>query len=206
MAALYVLGLPDSIAQEETTETTEEHGAEEEHNPILPEADELIFGSIAFLLVFWVLARKAYPAIRKGLRERQEKIQGDLEAAEQAKAEGERSQEQYRQQLQEARTEANRIIEEARKTAEQTRKDILTKAQDEAQQIVRRAQEEIGGERERAMQSLRGDLAAASVDLAARVIGESMDRERQLRLVDQYIDEVSGMASNGKGNGNGSGG
>jgi F-type H+-transporting ATPase subunit b len=196
---LQVLGLPGTIAQEETTET-EEHPAEEEHNPILPEADELIFGSIAFLIVFWVLARKAYPAIRKGLRERQEKIQGDLEAAEQARREAEEEQQRYRQQLQDARGEASRIIDEARKTAEQARKDILDKAQDEAQQIVRRAQEEIGGERQRAMVSLKDDLAAASVDLAARVIGESMDRDRQLRLVDQYIDEVAGMPSNGNGN------
>ncbi|MDQ4005830.1 MAG: F0F1 ATP synthase subunit B, partial [Actinomycetota bacterium] len=180
---------------------TTEH-QEEEHNPLLPEADELIFGSLAFLIVFLMLQRFAFPAIRKGLQERQQKIQGDLEDAEKAKNEAESSLERYQQQLQEARGEANRVIEEARKTAEQMRRDLLAKAEDEAQALVRRAQEEVRGERDRAVQALRRELAEASVELAARVVGESLDRDRQMRLVDQFIDEVAGM-ERGSGNGNG---
>jgi F-type H+-transporting ATPase subunit b len=196
-----VLGLPGSLAQEgEEPGTTTQHPPEEEHNPLLPEADELIFGSLAFLIVFLILQRFAFPAIRKGLQERQEKIRGDLEGAEQAKNEAESSLERYQQQLQEARGEANRVIEEARKTAEQMRRDLLAKAEDEAQAVVRRAQEEVRGERDRAVQALRRELAEASVELAARVIGESLDRDRQLRLVDQYIDDV-GVLGNGNGNG-----
>ena len=203
---LRILGLPGSFAQEEHGTNTEEHAAEEEHNPIIPELGELIPGALAFLIVFLVLQRFAFPAIRKGLKERQDKIQGDLEEAERAKSDAQGSLQRYEEQLQEARTEAGRIIEEARKTAEQMRKDMATQAQEEAQQIVRRAQEEVRGERDRALQSLRRELAEASVELAGRVVGESLDRDRQMRLVDQYIDDVVGMRSNGNGNGNGSGG
>ncbi len=199
---LRILGLPGSLAQEgEEPGTTTEH-PEEEHNPLLPEADELIFGSLAFLIVFLALQRWAFPAIRKGLQERQEKIRGDLEDAEKAKNEAETALDRYQQQLQEARGEANRVIEEARKTAEQMRRDLLARAEDEAQALVRRAQEEVRGERDRAVQALRRELAEASVELAARVVGESLDRDRQMRLVDQFIDEVAGM-ERGSGNGNG---
>ncbi|HEX2025670.1 MAG TPA: ATP synthase F0 subunit B, partial [Actinomycetota bacterium] len=121
---LVVRGLPETLAQEQPTEEEHQPGAEE-HNPILPEADELIFGSLAFLIVFLILQRFAFPAIRKGLQERQEKIRGDLEGAENAKHEAENALERYQQQLQEARGEANRVIEEARKTAEQMRRDLL---------------------------------------------------------------------------------
>jgi len=199
-----VLGLPGSFAQEEhpaETTGTEEHA--EEHNPIIPELGELIPGALAFLIVFLVLQRFAFPALRKGLRERQEKIQGDLEAAEKTRRDAEEERERYEQQLQDARGEANRIIDEARKTAEQMRKDILAKAEDEAHQMLQRAQEEAHAERDRAAQALRRELAEASVDLAARVVGESLDRESQLRLVDRYIDDVAGMTN---GNGNGQGG
>jgi F-type H+-transporting ATPase subunit b len=189
-----VRGLPEILAQEEETQT-EQPVEEEEHNPILPEADELIFGSLAFIVVFVVLARYAFPRLNKGLKDRQEKIRGDLERAEGARKEAESSLQRYERQLQEARAEAGTIVEDARKTAEQMRRDLLARAEDESRQIVARAQEEIRAERDRAIQELRVTLAETSVDLAARVVGESLDRERQIRLVDEYIDDVAGMGN-----------
>jgi F-type H+-transporting ATPase subunit b len=190
---IVVRGLPETLAQEEPTE--EVPAEEEEHNPILPEVDELIFGSLAFLLVFVILARFAFPRINQGLKQRQDKIRGDLEGAENARQAAESSLQQYQQQLQEARAEAGKIVEESRKTAEQMRRDLLAKAEDDSRQMVAKAQEEIRAERDRAMQELRGTLAELSVDLAGRVVGESLDKERQLRLVDEYIDEVAGMGN-----------
>lgn len=183
-----VIGLVSAQAEEQQTETQEE-----EHNPILPEPGELIFGALAFLLVFVVLARYALPRINQGLRERREKIRGDLEGAEKAREEAEASLARYERQLQEARAEAGRLIEEARKTAEATRRDLLAKAEDESRQVVAKAQEEIRAERDRAIQELRDQLAEWSVDLAARVVGEELDKERHLRLVDEYIDQVAGL-------------
>jgi F-type H+-transporting ATPase subunit b len=192
---LVVRGLPETLAQEETQ--TEESAQEEEHNPILPEADELIFGSLAFLLVFLVLARFAFPRLNRGLKDRQEKIRGDLEKAEEARTEADSSLRRYEEQLREARAEAGTIVEEARKTAEEMRRDLLAKAEDDSRQIVAKAQEEIRAERDRAVQELRQTLAEASVDLAAKVVGSELDRERQLRLVDEYIDEVAGLGNGG---------
>jgi F-type H+-transporting ATPase subunit b len=192
---LEIRGLPETLAQEETQQ--EQPVEEEEHNPILPEADELIFGSLAFLLVFVVLARYAFPRLNQGLRQREEKIRGDLEGAEEARKEAQASLQRYEQQLQEARAEAGRIIEESRKTAESMRRDLLAKAEDESRAVVARAQEEIRAERDRAVQELRAQLAEWSVDLAGRVVGASLDKRRHLKLVDEYIDEVAGMGDGG---------
>jgi F-type H+-transporting ATPase subunit b len=199
--ALEVIGLPRVYAQEETQTETEEHPEEEEHNPILPEADELLFGGLAFLAVFVVLARYAFPRINQGLKDRTSRIQGDLERAEEAKRDADGLLQRYEQQLQEARTESGRIIDEARKTAESMRRDLLAKAEEEARQVVARAQEEIRAERDRAFADLRTHVGELSVELASRVVGESLDRERQLRLVEGYIDEVSEMRPNGSSEG-----
>jgi F-type H+-transporting ATPase subunit b len=145
-----------------------------------------------------ILARFAFPRLNKGLKERQEKIRGDLEKAEEARATAESSLQHYEEQLREARAEAGTIVEEARKTAEQMRRDLLAKAEDESRQLVDKAQEEIRAERDRAVQELRRALAEASVELAAKVVGSELDRERQLRLVDEYIDEVAGMGNGRK--------
>lgn len=195
---LAITGLPWTLAQEET-ETTEEQ-PEEHGNPILPEADELLWGGIAFILVFLVLAKYAFPRLDQGLKQRTEKIQGDLERAENARTEAETQLSRYEEQLREARAEAGRIIDEARKTAESMRRDLVAKAEDESRQIVERAQEEIRAERDRAFQGLRSQVGELSVELATRVVGESLDRERQLRLVEGYIEEVARM---GGGNGHG---
>lgn len=185
-----VKGLPRVYAQEETG--TEEHApAEEEHNPILPEMDELIFGGLAFLIVFVALAKFAFPALNKMLGQRSEKIQGDLEQAEKAKTEADEVLAEYRAQLADARTEANRVIEEARKTADSMRKDLLAKAEDEARQIVAKAQEEIRGERDRAFEELRAQVGELSVELAEKVVGETLTKDRHLKLVDGYIDELT---------------
>jgi F-type H+-transporting ATPase subunit b len=184
-------GFPRTLAQ------TEQPAPEEEHNPILPEADELIFGSLAFLLVFLVLARYAFPRLNQGLQQRREKIQRDLERTEAAKQEAEAVLSRYEEQLQDARSEANRIIDEARKTAESMRRDLLARAEDESRQVVARAQEEIRAERDRAFQDLRTQVGELSVELASRVVGQELNQDRQLRLVDEYIDEVAGMGNGG---------
>ncbi|MEX0989393.1 MAG: F0F1 ATP synthase subunit B [Actinomycetota bacterium] len=177
-----------------------EAGAEE-HNPILPEIPELIWGSIAFVIVFTVLWKFAFPQINTMLAARAEKIQGQMEEAESTKTEAETMLAEYREQLANAREEANRIIEEARATAEQMRKDLNTKAEGEAQGIVDRANEEIRAERDRVFAELKAQVGDIAVELAGRVVGETLDRSTHERLIDDYIEQVA-RSGNGNGSGN----
>lgn len=174
--------------------------AEEQPNPIVPDVAELIYGTLAFLLVFALLARFAFPALNKMLQERTSKIQGDLEKAEQARTQAETELSDYREQLAGARDEANRIIEEARRTADQLRRDVQAKAEQEASTTIERAQEEIRAERDRALQELRAQVGAIAVELAGRVVEESLDQAAHQRLIDEYIDQVAGTG-NGEGHG-----
>jgi F-type H+-transporting ATPase subunit b len=170
---------------------TVEH-AEEAPNPILPEWVELIVGGIVFLIVFAVIAKFAFPQLGKMLTARTEKIQGDLEKAEETRRTAEQELADYRQQLAGAREEANRIIEEARKTADGVRRDLQTKAEEEARATVARAQEEIRAERDRVFQELRSQVGEIAVELAGRVVGQSLDAKAHERLIDEYIDDVAG--------------
>jgi F-type H+-transporting ATPase subunit b len=175
----------------------EEHGEEvSEAKDLYPEPGELIIGLIAFLILFYFTWRWLLPRFRQVLEERQAKIQGELERAEAERREAQKLQEQYRQQLAGAREEANRIIEESRGQAEQ-----------ESQAILARAQDEIRAERDRAFQDLRAQIGSIAVELAERVVGQSLDEEAHRRLIDEFIDEVSsGASSNGNGaKGNGKG-
>ena len=88
-------------------------------NPILPEPIELIVGAIVFLIVFAALAKFAFPSLNAMLAARTDRIQGELERAEQTHTEARNELESYRRQVAGAREEANRIVEEARRAADQ---------------------------------------------------------------------------------------
>lgn len=175
---------------------------EAEHEPegidlVLPAFEELVWGFIVFGVVAWVLNKVLFPKIRQGIEAREQKIQGDLEEAEQSKAAAQRELEEYRAQLADARGEANRIIEEARQQADQVRKDIEAKARKDAEEIVARASETIQAERTRTIQELQGTIAAISIDLAEKVVGRSLDDQTQREFVDAYIRDVAGMGADG---------
>ena len=87
-------------------------------SPILPAKNELIWGTISFVVLFVLLWKFAWPGLKKGMETRTERIRGDLDAAEAAKAEAEHVLDDYRAQLADARNESARIIEEARQQAD----------------------------------------------------------------------------------------
>ena len=179
----------------------EEHGEEvSEASRFYPEPGELVVGLVAFLILFFFTWRWVLPRFKQVLDERREQIQGEMEKAEGTRREAEKLQEEYRRQLAGSREEANKIIEEARTTAEQLRRDLQAKAEEEARATVARAQEEIRAERDRAFQELRAQIGSIAVELAERVVGQSIDEQAHQRLIDGFIDDVaSGASANGNG-------
>jgi len=174
---------------------------------IYPKLSELIVAAVAFGILFFFMTKWVVPRVNQILEQRRDKIVGDLEQAETSRTEAQKLLDDYRQQLSGARDEANRIIEEARKVAESLRKDMEAKAQEEAKVIVSKAQEEIRAERDRVFQELKAQVGELSLELAGRMVGESLDKDRHLRLVDDYINEIEAMpAANGNGHGGASGG
>ena len=158
---------------------------------LYPHANELIVGAVAFAIIYVLMAKFVIPRMNALLDERREKIQGEMERAEATRVEADTLLADYRAQLASAREESNRIIEEARRTADQLRTDLQAKAEQEAQGIVARAQEEIRGERDRVFQELRSQVGEIAVELAGKVVGQSLDKSTHERLIDEYIDQVA---------------
>ncbi len=165
-------------------------GANQAFNPILPATGEIIWSVISFVVLLVLLAKYAFPPVKKIMAERTAKIRGDIEAAEKARLEAERVLAEYRNQLEEARKEANRLVEEARKTAGLVREDLLKRAHEEAADIKRRADEALAIEKERVMNELRGSLGDLAVELASRIISFEIERQNVDPLVEQFLHEM----------------
>jgi F-type H+-transporting ATPase subunit b len=160
-------------------------------NPLVPSWTEVIWGGLAFLIVFVALWRVLLPRITKVLQERTDAIEGGIERAARAEAEAERLAEQYRAQLAEARHEAARVREESREEGAQIIAQLREQAQVEAARITQAAQAQIAADRQQAFASLRAEVGTLAVELASKIVGESLaDEARQSRVVDRFLAEL----------------
>jgi F-type H+-transporting ATPase subunit b len=159
-------------------------------NPIAPNLSETIVGGLCFLLLLAFLYRAVFPRVNQVLKQRSDNIEGKLERAEQERQQAEQLLKEYKDKLADAAEESRRILDEARANADRVRRDLTAKAEQEADRIVTRARDTIRQERDQALAALRREVGNLAVDLATRVIGDTLDRERQLRLVDQYVQEL----------------
>lgn len=166
-------------------------GGETEHNPIIPLWQELVVGSIAFAILCFVLMKFVFPRMEQTFRARVDAIEGGIKRAEAAQAEANQLLEQYKAQLATARTEAARIRDEARADAEGIRQDVLAKAREESDRIIAAGREQLASARESIVRDLRSEVGTLAVDLASRIVGESLaDEARSRGTVDRFLDEL----------------
>ena len=165
--------------------------AESSLGPLSPSLSELIIGTISFLIVFAVLYRVLMPRIQQTLTERTDQIEGGLQRAEEAQREATQTLEQYQAQLAEARHEASRLRQEAQEEGARILAELRERGEAERQRLVAAAHEQIEADRAQAIRALRTEMGALAVELASRVVGESLDADaRQRRVVDRFLEEL----------------
>lgn len=170
---------------------TEDEGGWANAYPIIPHPGELIFGVIAFAILYFVVAKKVVPRLEAMYAERAAAIEGQIAEADQAQAEAQEALEQYKAQLAEARQEAAKIREDAREQGAQIVAEMRAKAQAEAQRITDAASAQIEAERQQTIVALRSEVGRLATDLAGRVVGESLEDEaRQRRTVERFLAEL----------------
>lgn len=152
---------------------------------------EIVIGTIAFLIVFFVLAKLALPPLRKALDEREAAIEGGIKQAQDMQAESQRLMEQYQEQLAEARNEAAEI----RTAAQAEKAQIIEEARRQAQEVAKaetaRATAQIEAEVAKAKSDLSRSVGAMATDLAGKIVGQSLeDDQRAASVVDQFIAEL----------------
>jgi F-type H+-transporting ATPase subunit b len=166
-------------------------------NPLIPPLGEIIIGLIAFAAVVLVMFRFVGPRFEQVFRARREAIEGGIERAEAMQTEARAALDQYRAQLAEARTEAAKIREQARAEGQAILDELRTQAQEESARIVARGEEQLAAARQQVVNELRGQLGALAVELAGRVVGESLaDDARRRGTVDRFLDQLEDMAGN----------
>jgi F-type H+-transporting ATPase subunit b len=176
------------------------HFAASSPNPLVPHWPEFIIGTVAFLIVFALLAKVLMPRISATLAERTDHIEGGLKRAEDKQAEADRVLAQYRAQLADARHEAARLREQAKEEAAQIVAQGRADGVAEGQRMIEAANAQIAADRQQAMTALRAEVGALAVELASRIVGESLaDEARQSRMVDRFLADIDTEAARAAG-------
>lgn len=167
----------------------------ESENPLIPATYDILWGTISFFIVLFVFWKYVLPAFTKVSAERTEKIEGGLENAKKMQAEAERSKEAYSSQLEAAAKEASSIRTAAQSDGEQ----IVAAARDDAvaaaAAVTARADAQILVERDAAVGSLQRDVGDLALQLASKIVGESLaDDARARATVDRFIADLEQSA------------
>jgi F-type H+-transporting ATPase subunit b len=167
-------------------------------NPILPIWQEIALGAIAFAVLCFTLMKFVFPRMEATFKARVEAIEGGIARAEERQAEANALFEQYQQQLADARTEASQIREEARSQAEGIKNDVLAKAREDSERIIAAGQERLNAERQTIVRELRTEVGNLAIDLASRIVGESLaDEARQRGTVERFLTDLDAAPAAG---------
>ena len=164
---------------------------QEAPNPLLPETNEIIWGAVGFFVVFFFVWKLGFPAIKKGMDARTERIRSDLAAAETQRSEAEHLLADYRSQLADAKSESARIIEEARQSADALKRDQEARLQAELAEMRTRAAADIDAAKVQAIADLRGEVASLAIGAAEVVVSKNLDQSTQVQLIEDYINQVA---------------
>lgn len=158
---------------------------------LTPAAGVVIWTTIAFLTVLFILRKFAWKPILKGLKDREESIDNALSAAERARNEMANLQADNERLLQEARVERDRILKEARDMRDATVNDAKGKAQEEADRMITAAREAIANEKNRAVAELKNQVANLSIEIAEKLVRQNLSGDAaNQELAEKLADDV----------------
>ncbi len=163
---------------------------EQESSLLSFDVGSYIWKLIIFGVFFLLLAKFVWPPILKGLQDREQKQRRDLQDAERAAKEADKTLAEYKQQLAEAQKEAQRIVDESRTAAQQVAAQVKADADRDAQQRIERVQKEIAAAKESALADIYEQSAELSTQIASRILKRELNPQDQQGLVTESLQQI----------------
>ncbi|HEY6532158.1 MAG TPA: hypothetical protein VIY72_07630 [Acidimicrobiales bacterium] len=166
-------------------------GAHEANDAILPhEIDEVIWGTIAFLIVVGLLWWKALPAAKNMAAARTQRIEAELAAAAAERETAEAALGELQGRIANADEECARILSEADETAVSLKDQLIAKADIDADDARRRAAADAASAEGQVSRGLEVEVGRLAIGAAEAVVVNSLDDAAQADLIDRYISSV----------------
>lgn len=164
--------------------------AEGEKVSLFPQANEIIWTVINFVVVLWALNKFLYKPLLGAISAREKEINDSLTKAKEDRDEAERLRRDFESQINNAQREAHEIIVKATKAATATKEQIESEARAKASDMLENATKTIEREKAKAIAELREEVAALAIAVAGKVIEKNLDETEQKRLAERFVAEV----------------
>ena len=153
---------------------------------------------VIFLLLYFLLRWKAFPAILGAVEQREKALQDAIDAAKRDRDEAQRLLEEHQRQIDAARGEAQKLIADGRAVAEKMRTDLLEQTHQEQQTMLERARREIETEKERAIAQLRREAVNLAIAGASKVIEQILDNTKNRQLVEGFLSSLPAIQTSNR--------
>lgn len=170
-------------------------GAEAPNGRHLPgDINEVYWGTIAFFVIVGVAVWKAGPAVMQSMKDRTARIEAELSDAKAARAEAEAALTASTADLPDVADEEAKIRDEALQTAVKLKQDLIAKAEAEAEAVRERGRSDVDNLKRQARADLVAEVSLMTRNTAEAVVKEGLDDSSQSELIENYINQVSGMS------------
>ncbi len=170
------------------------HGGHEAPAGVLPTVKQgvapMVVSLVVFGLVLAVLSATGWPKIVKGLKDREDKIRNEIEAAERAQKQAKAALQEYESNLSQARAEAQRMLDETKAQQQALAADLKAKAEVELNAMREKAKRDIDTAKRAAIDEIYGQAASAATAMAAKILKREIGSHDQQRLIQESLGEL----------------
>jgi F-type H+-transporting ATPase subunit b len=145
---------------------------------------------LSFLLVFWVLKKFAFAPLLSVIDERREKIENDLQRAEQIRAEAAAEKAELDERLQNIENEARQKMNELVNEGKRISASIQDEARKQADDMIEKAKTNIQLETEKARETLKAEVIDLTIRATERMIRDSLDETKHRNLINDFIEQI----------------
>ena len=151
---------------------------------------QILISLANLVLLFLIIKKFLYKPVKKVLQQRRDEIDSQYTAAAEAKAEANKSREEWENTMLGAKSKADDIIKTASENAKRRGETIINEAQARADGIIRRAEEDALLERKKSAEGIRREIIEISGALSEKLLEREINNEDHRALIDSFIDEI----------------
>jgi F-type H+-transporting ATPase subunit b len=157
---------------------------------------EFIAELVGFVIILFVLWKYVLPLVANMVKNRQEQVQRQVDEAEEATRKLQDAQGRFDNAVQQSEVEAARIRDDARADATRIREELKAQAEAEVARMLQRGRDQLAAQRDQAVRGLRSEVGGASMELAERVVRQSLtDDDARTASVDSFLSQIESLPS-----------
>ncbi len=149
-----------------------------------------VLSILNFLLLYFVLKKVLFDKFFDIIKQRKEKIKGEIAQAEKLRKEANALKEEYTRKMDEARTASDEMLSRAERQSEEIVRQAREKAQQEIQRMYQAAEIQINQEREKAMEDVKGAVVASAVTMVGRFLQKEMDETARKQYAKRMLESL----------------